>query len=161
LLTVSKRISERGYTLVEMLVAMFVLAVVGATGLLALTGATNARMQSNTRTTAVSLADSAIETIKGSATPYQIAQDISGNPLPFVDYTGSLPEIPSGYQFCTLNNAGNRVNDKVYGIPWDITTNQPAYGAANPEDPGIQKVTIIVMFNSRETYRLADFKVDR
>jgi prepilin-type N-terminal cleavage/methylation domain-containing protein len=31
LLTVSKNISERGYTMVEMLVAMFVLAVVGAT----------------------------------------------------------------------------------------------------------------------------------
>jgi hypothetical protein len=147
--------------MVEVLVAIFVMAVVGATALLALTGATNARMQSNTRTTAVSLADSGIETIKGITTPYQIAQDVNGNPLPFVDYTSYLPEIPSGYQICTLNNAGNRVSDKVYGVPWNITLNQAAYSTANPVDPGIQKVTLIVLFNGKEIYRLADFKGHR
>lgn len=150
-----------------MLVAVFILAVVGTAGILALTGATNSRMQSDVRTTAVSLADTVMENIKGDSTTYQFALDQNGNPLPFVDYTSSpgLPAMPTGYQVSTVDNNGALVPGKIYGIPWNLEpTPTQYYNQPIPTsyiDSGVQKVTIIISFNNREIFRLADFKVHR
>lgn len=149
--------SESGSTLVEMLVAIFILSVVGGAALLALTGASDARMMSDVRTTAVSLADTNMENIKGDATPYKNA---TGS---FADYTNALTfpaglsQGANGYRVFTLDNTGNPVSDCVYGIPWNISTKQAVTGA----DPGIQKVTIIVEYNGNNIFQLSDFKVNR
>jgi hypothetical protein len=112
----------------------------------------------------VSLADTAMETIKGAATPYVFAPT-NTNPTG-ADYTANLPSIPANYHLCTLNNTNAIVVDRVYGLPWHLSTgtgdpNVLVYGSANPADPGIQKVTIIVRYYSQEIFRLTDFKVNR
>jgi prepilin-type N-terminal cleavage/methylation domain-containing protein len=153
-----------GFTLVEVLVGLAVLSVVGVAAFSALVGSTKARAQSDVRTTAVSLADTAMETIKGAATPYVFAPT-NTNPTG-ADYTANLPSIPANYHLCTLNNTNAIVVDRVYGLPWHLSTgtgdpNVLVYGSANPADPGIQKVTIIVRYYSQEIFRLTDFKVNR
>ena len=144
---------KNGFTLIEVLVSVFILALVGTIGILALTAAINSRMQSDVRTTAVSLADKIMETAKGDSTSYQS----NSNPA---DYSSAIPagfnaNYP-GYQVYTLDNSGSQAADKVYGLPWNLTSNLP-----DTVDSGIQKVTIIIKYNNQETFRLADFKVDR
>ncbi|GEM_PF-1089296 len=158
---------QHGFTLVEVLVAVFMLAVVGTIGLLALAAATQSRVQSDMRTTAVSLANSIMETVKGNATEYQIVGDTDADKM--AEYSSVLTSIsiPDGYQIYSDNKTGGAEAGKIYGLPWNIkptptsSYNKPVYNQTNPTDPGIQKVTVIVQYNNEEIFRLADFKVDR
>jgi prepilin-type N-terminal cleavage/methylation domain-containing protein len=157
---------ENGFTLVEVLVGLMILAIVGTAGLVALTGATKARFQADVRTTAVSLADTILESVKGNSTEYIFA-DVNSNYI--ADYSVVLDSIskPSNYQIHTLDNTGASFNGKIYGLPWNIKPsptsdyNKPVYNLSNKTDPGIQKVTIIVLFENKEIFRLVDFKVHR
>jgi prepilin-type N-terminal cleavage/methylation domain-containing protein len=153
--------SMNGFTLVEVLIAVAILAVVGVGSLTALTTATKTRAQANVRTTAVTVAETTMETIKNQSLPYKFAP----NSLTGADYTDAWLDIkgnyPANFLLFTLDNAGTQVADKVYGLPWDLNNNRIIYGETNPADPGIQKVTVIIQFNGKEIYRLADFKVRR
>jgi prepilin-type N-terminal cleavage/methylation domain-containing protein len=157
---------HRGFTLIEVLVGIAIVATVGTSGLIGLMGATRARFHSDVRTTAVSLADTLIENVKGYSTTYLFATPASNY---VADYSAILAavSVPAGYTIRTLDNAGSQVNGKIYGLPWNIKPSptsdydQPVYNLANKTDPGIQKVTIIVFFDNQEIFRLADFKVHR
>lgn len=153
--------SMSGFTLIEVLISVAILAIVGVAVLTALTGATKARFQTDVRTTAVSLADTTMETIKGASTTYIFANTslVPDGAL----YT--LPAgvtIPNNFSVYSLKNSGTQgAINNIYGLPWDLNTNALISSGTNPADPGIQKVTIIIQFNGKEIYRLIDFKVNR
>jgi prepilin-type N-terminal cleavage/methylation domain-containing protein len=153
--------SMQGFTLVEILVGLAILAIVAVGALAAVTAATKARAQSDFRTTAVTIAETTVEAIKNPSLEYEFApSSVTG-----ADYTDAWLAIkgnfPANFLLLTLDNAGNQVADKVYGLPWNLDENTPVYGGPNPADPGIQKVTVIIQFEGKEIYRLADFKVNR
>jgi prepilin-type N-terminal cleavage/methylation domain-containing protein len=149
---------ESGFTLVEVIAAVFILAVVGSIGVVSLTTATKSRVQTDVRTTAVSLTDTIMENVKVNAglTKYQFA---SGS---YARYSVLKSSLPADYQVWTLDSNATPRNDSdtlnyyVYGLPCNVTT-----GQADSTDAGIQKVTIIIQYNNQEIYRLADFKVNR
>jgi prepilin-type N-terminal cleavage/methylation domain-containing protein len=152
------RRAESGFTLVEVIAAVFILAVVGTIGVLSLSAATKSRAQTDVRTTAVSLTDTIMENVKVNSglTKYQSA---SGS---YARYSVLKSTIPSTYQVWTLDDSGvpkydsDALNYYIYGIPCNVAT-----GQAESTDSGIQKVTIIILYNNQEIYRLADFKVNR
>ncbi len=151
-----------GYTLVEVLIAVAIIAALGVAVLTALTTATKARAQADVRTTAVTIAVTTIEAVKNQSYPYKWAP----GSLTGADYTDAWVDMiknnyPDNFLLFTLDNDGNQVADKVYGLPWNLDDNVPVYGGTNPADPGIQKVTVIIQYNGEEIYRLADFKVYR
>jgi prepilin-type N-terminal cleavage/methylation domain-containing protein len=165
--------SQKGFTLIEVLIGVTLLTIITAAGFVTLASAMNAQAVSNKRTTAVSLANTVMENAKGTATKYQFAMDTGGNLLPYFDYAAYayanpgtnvldevLSSIPSNYMVAALDDQGNIVNDKVYGIPWNIEVT-PDIPQTSGVDAGIQKITIIIFFNNQEVYRLADFKTNR
>jgi len=153
--------SKSGFTLVEVLVGTAILALVGVGMLTALTTATKARFQADVRTTSVTIAETTIEAVKNQNLEYIFAP----NTLSGADYTDVWLAIkdnyPANFEICTLDNNSTEVANKIYGLPWDLDTNTLVYGGPNPSDPGIQKITIIVKFDGKEIFRLADFKVNR
>jgi prepilin-type N-terminal cleavage/methylation domain-containing protein len=152
-----------GFTLIEVLVAVAIISIVAVGALTALTAATKARFQADVRTTAVTIAETTIEAIKNQTFTYKFAPGI----LTGADYSTvllDLPPIPPNFRIYTLSNENHGttlVADKMYGLPWDLATNTLIYDGNNPADPGIQKVTVIVQYDGKEIYRLADFKVLR
>ncbi len=152
---------QEGFSLIEAVIGMLVLAIVALALLMALNTAIRARNQANVRTTAESLAYSQVEKIK--AGPYEPAQGTSGN------YTATITGISASYRLSTLDADGALVENAIYGIPWDVSSDQK-WTQTMPADPGIQKVTVIVESNNqlvspdgryREIFRLIDFKVNR
>lgn len=162
---------QQGFSLVEVIIGIVLLSIISVAAFESISTAVNGGTVSNKRTTAVSLANTIMENAKGPANTYQFGMDTSGNPLPLVDYTSSLSTVlsslPAGYQVNTLDNQGNMVANAIYGVPWDIKEtpaqyyNQPQINQSNTFDSGIQKITVIIVFNGKEVFRLADFKVNR
>ena len=167
---------ERGFSLIEVTLGMLVMLVLTVAFFRALDTAILARHQANVRTTATSLADGQIERIK--AGPYSVAHDGIGS------YLFELSSIPSGFQLATLADPYDEDSAAVvtytdpdtgieygviYGIPWDIDNDAPWTQATPIEDPGIQRIAVVVESNNfpksggtfREVFRLADFVVNR
>jgi prepilin-type N-terminal cleavage/methylation domain-containing protein len=148
----------KGYSLVEVLVALAILSIIGIMVPKVLQIVTVARVEINVRTTAENLATSQMEKIKASS--YIAAQN------GIADYSSTIQGVPSGYRFYTLDANNNIVSGKIYGLPWDISNNVLWPGTPQA-DPGVQKVTIIVESNAelnsqgvyKEIFQLTDFKV--
>jgi prepilin-type N-terminal cleavage/methylation domain-containing protein len=151
--------SEKGFTLIEILIAMVILSLVGVVLLLSLQTVTRVRVQVATRTTAEGLATSQMETIK-AAVFIKSEGGIAVYPL-------GQPEIdamPSGFRYKTANsdNSVAPVENIIYGIPWNITTDN-----SSVTDTDIQKITVIVESNNeltnpagwKQIYKLIGFKV--
>jgi prepilin-type N-terminal cleavage/methylation domain-containing protein len=143
--------NQCGFSFIEVLVALAIIGLTGMVFLVALQTATKVTGESNVRTTAKNLAVSQMDTIK-AAVYIPAPSGIVAN------YSFSSP--PAGFQVYTLDRNNSQVSNTIYGIPWDITSNA-VYTNANPADPGIQKMTIIIKHKNKEVFRLIDFKVDR
>lgn len=138
--------TEKGFTFIEVLVALVVLSVTVLAFMAGLQTATEARALAQTWTTAESLASSMIESVK--ADPYVAAS--SGSVASY-----SVIDAPSNFTIATLNRNNNQMDGIVYGIPWNTVTNAPYTGT----DPDIQSITVIILFGGKEVFRLKDFKV--
>jgi prepilin-type N-terminal cleavage/methylation domain-containing protein len=137
---------EKGFTLVEVLIALVIFSITVVAFTFALQTTTHARALVQIRTTAMSLASSAIETVK--AEPYVTAP--SGGVA-----TYSVASAPSNYSIATLDRTNAQVDGVVYGIPWNVVTNTPLTGG----DGKIQKITVIVKYAGNEVVRLKDYTV--
>jgi prepilin-type N-terminal cleavage/methylation domain-containing protein len=143
---------QRGFTLLETLIAVMIMSIVAAAAFGAIGVATKARLEADVRTTARSIGVSQMEAVQAGSYKNAPSAGVS-------DY--GLPVLPAGYSLFSLGRDGvTLLADKIYGVPWDITTNT-VYIIPSPVDPGIQKITLIVEFNGNEIIRLTDFKVNR
>ncbi len=125
--------SERGFTLIEVVIAMLLLGIIGVALLSGLAGASKALVITDERATAESLARSQMEYVKNQA------YDSTNNPPQY----SLLSSIPSDYIIATTPERLDPVGD----------------GTAN--DDGIQKITVTVSHNGKEILTLEDYKVDR
>ncbi|MBM3155619.1 MAG: hypothetical protein FJ008_09900 [Chloroflexi bacterium] len=129
--------SQAGLSLVEVLVALGILAAVGATFMIGLTVSSRASMVSQERVSAESLAKSQMERIKG----WQY--DDANNPPQYGDAKLPTEDIPDGYDLI------------IYAERLDPQED----GTGN--DDGIQKVTVTVTLNGEAVVTLENYKVNR
>jgi len=127
------RKGERGFTLLEVLVALGILAAVAVAFLMSMTTSSKAVMISQESVAAESLAKSQMEVIKN----WQY--DDTNNPPYYED--AKLTDIPDGYD---INIAAVRLDPKE-----DTTAN----------DDGLQEITVTVTRDAEATYTLIGHKV--
>lgn len=130
--------SEKGMSLIEVLIALAILGLVAAAFLSGLTTASKALIIADERTTAESLARTQMESVKQQ--PYEFADDYNPEDLGSGEVTyEKIDEIPDGYSIWSVNRAGDTVEDIIYGVPWDSQANQPS-----TTDVGLQKIRLVV-----------------
>lgn len=141
--------NEQGFSLIEVLLSLAIIGLTASVFLFAIQTSSKATLISDVRVDAKNLAISQMDTIK--AEEYV--------PAPSGGVAAYSFNSPSGnFQVCTLDRANNQISNQIYGIPWDITTDSAHIGS---DDPGIQKITVIIKSASEEVFRLVGFKVDR
>jgi prepilin-type N-terminal cleavage/methylation domain-containing protein len=150
--------NEKGFTLIETIIALALLGVVAVAFLGALVTASNAFTITDEHATAESLARSQIEYLKNQpykeATPYDPGTPGSGEVI-YEKITG----IPDDYIICSFNRDGYIVNNIVYGIPWDSQNGQPL--GVGIHDGGLQKVKLVIKHGDKQEFILEDYKVNR
>ena len=134
------KFKKNGFSLIEVLIAMFILTVVGIAFLITLQYALKANMLDDARSTAESLARSQLESIKKEA---------------YLDYskpTGDINRLKDAYDLVPFTGD--------YLITVKVEPNDPEGNVANVGietspgvwkwnfDRGIQKITIVVEFNT-------------
>ena len=139
--------SEKGISLIEVLIALGILGLVAAAFLSGLATTSKALIIANQRTTAESLVRSQMEYVKEQ--PYEWAED-DGEVIYFL-----ITGIPDGYTIWSFDRAGATVTD-IIGVPWDSENNQ-----AVTSDAGLQKIKLVIKHHDMEVLTLEDYKVDR
>lgn len=124
----------RGFTLVEVLVALGVFGIVAVTFATGLSGSLIATMVSQERVSADSLAKSQMEDIKNQ-------EYDDSNPPVYSELAAE--EVPEGYDIVIV---AERLDPK---------------GDGTGEDDGIQKITVIIEHNGEQVFQLEDFKLIR
>jgi len=125
--------SSRGFSLIEVSIAIALIGVLAVAIMGALSYASTVLIMTDRQATAESLAKSQMEFIKNQE--YDPA-DPGG--------VGNYDEIPSmsipaGYTIWSENRTGEDPN--VVGVPWNSGNSTPA-----PEDNGLQKITVVVKY---------------
>ncbi|MFC2026576.1 prepilin-type N-terminal cleavage/methylation domain-containing protein [Chloroflexota bacterium] len=154
--------SERGFGLIEVLMALALLGIIAVTFLAAINVASRAILIADERTTAENLAKSQMESIKGQN---YIEDETVGDEVyaiyDGIDTSVDYPSFNIG-SIITIDEVEVAMED-IIGIPWDSGD-----GEAASSDDGLQRVKLIVCNNgedgvSLEDYViiLEDFKVDR
>jgi prepilin-type N-terminal cleavage/methylation domain-containing protein len=129
------RNGERGLTLIEILVALGILAAVAVVFLIGMSTSSKAVMVSQESVTADSLAKSQMEYIKSQ--PYD--DDLNHNPP---QYT-KLTNIPAGYDITITAARLNPDND------------------ATDDDDGLQQITVTVTRDGETVLEVSGYKVNR
>ncbi|MGE0902820.1 MULTISPECIES: type IV pilus modification PilV family protein [Dehalococcoides] len=144
---------QKGFSLIEVLVALAILGLIGVAFLTALNTAVKAVSIANVRTTSESYAKSTMEHLK-SFSYQRVDEDGS-----VADYFFLSPS-DTAFTICTYNRDGNLVQNKIYGIPWDVVTNTQSI-----TDKGIQKITIVIQHNeggvNKIIFTLIDYVASR
>ena len=143
---------ERGFSLVEVLVGLSILAIVAAGFLMAIATAYKANIISNERTNADSLARTQMESIK--AADYELAT--AGGQEVYL----KIP-VPDGWEIWSVRIVDNEeVIDEdailIIAIPWDSQN-----GIPTPTDAGLQKIKLVIVHNGNEVLWLEEYKEDR
>ena len=125
--------SEKGFSLIETLVAVAIVAIVAVSFLSGLATSARATIVVDEQTTASSLARSQMEDIKSQT------YDGTNNPPVYSLISG----VPSSY---TVNIDADRLDPEGDGLG---------------DDDGIQKVVVTVERGGRTILTLEDYKVDR
>jgi prepilin-type N-terminal cleavage/methylation domain-containing protein len=127
---------ERGYSLLEVLIALAILGLISAAFLMALSAAPRALFIADQRATAETLALSQMEHAKNQ--PY--------DPTPPIAYS-LLPDIPAGFSIDVAGEHFDANRNGIVEVP----------GA----DAGIQKITVTVRHHGEVIFTLEGYKVDR
>ena len=131
---------ERGFTLIEILIALVVLAVIATAFLYALAASSKSASLSDERTSAESLARTELEYVKNSVyiiAPWQY--QLPGTP-PTWDLVHTLPTSPSDYSGYTV-----RVTSAL----------------VHATDDGLQLITVVVSHGGSTIYTLSSYKAQK
>jgi prepilin-type N-terminal cleavage/methylation domain-containing protein len=149
------RESSRGMTLIEVLVALALFAIIAIAFAGGLGTASKAVLTADIRTNAESLARTQMEDVKTQ--PYD--DDIPDGGV--ANYTKIADEdIREGYTIWSVNRDGDPDNgnhdDPIIAIPWDSGNN-----TAVNVDNGLQKITLVIRHEGKDIITLEGYKVDR
>ena len=138
-----------GFTLIEVLIALALFAIIAIVFAGGLATASRAVLTADVRTRAESLARTQMESIKNE----------QYSPAP-TEGVGNYTKInvPAGYSICSFNRTSPPANcgPRILAIPWDSGNN-----TAVPTDNGLQKITLVIMHDDRQVITLEGYKVDR
>jgi prepilin-type N-terminal cleavage/methylation domain-containing protein len=131
--------SSRGFTFIEVLLAIALVGVISVAFMSALSTATNVLITADERTTTESLARRQMEYVKNQG--YNPASVLNNyNPT-----YQKISDIPEGYYIWSLNSTGELVED-IVGIPWDSSEeNKPI-----DTDKGLQKIALVIKHKDKE-----------
>jgi len=128
--------SSRGFTLIEVLLAIALLGVIAIAFMSALSTASTVLIIADERTTAESLARRQMEYVKSQGyRPESVVTD------PIYQKIGGIPE---GYSIWSVNRDGEIV-EEIIGIPWDSENSKPV-----DTDKGLQKIALVLIHKDRE-----------
>jgi len=139
--------SSRGFTLIEVLVALALFAIIAIAFAGGLGTASRAVLIGDVRTNAESLARTQMEYVKS-----QDYYPADGGEATYEE----IAPIPPGYTIWSENRTPGQYVPSVLGIPWDSGNN-----TAINEDNGLQKITLVVRHEGRDIITLEGYKVDR
>ena len=131
--------SSRGFSLIEVLIALALVGIIAIAFLSGLSTASMALIIADERATAESLARSQLEFVKNQK--YEPAEP--GGVATYDEITG----IPDGYTIGSVNRGGNETVEDVLGIPWDSENNKPV-----DIDNGVQKVALVIKHHEKIIY---------
>ena len=150
--------NEKGFTLIEVMIAIALLGIIAVAFLGALATASRALVIADERATAESLARSQMEYVKNQDykdadiyNPYDPGPPPTGGEVTYAKITG----IPAGYTIWGVDRADATVTD-IIGVPWDSLNNQPV-----TTDVGLQRIKVIIQHHGKDVITLEDYKVDR
>ena len=140
--------NEKGFSLIEVVVALALLGMIGVAFLGALSTASKAIFIADEQATAESVARSQMEFVK--------KQDYIPAPDDGEATYQKITGIPVGYTIWSVNRAGDTVED-IIGVPWDSDNNQPV-----ATDAGLQRIKLIIKHHDKpEVIALEGYKVNR
>jgi prepilin-type N-terminal cleavage/methylation domain-containing protein len=147
--------SENGFTLIETIVALAIMAMIIVAFFIAMSTSGKALLIAQERTTAESIARSVMESVKqmeyysedGSYT-YVSEEDTS-------EYLIQHPQF-SIWSVSVWDENGNTFVEGVVAVNWDTDNNSPA-----ATDNGLQRIEVLIKNGDREVYTLEDYKADR
>ena len=142
--------NEQGYSLIEVLVSIGLIAIIAVAFTMALTVSSRSLLIADERNIAESLAKSQIEYIKNQE--YANANDYVNDEAVYLPIDTS--EYPS-FAVYSENRTGQVVST-IIGIPYDTGA-----GVLVADDDGIQRIKLIIMNNDNNILVIEDFKVDR
>jgi len=123
--------SSRGFTLLEILIAIALIGIVAVAILGALSTSSKVLIIADERTTAESLARRQIEYVKSQ--DYSTTESVLNEPV-YQEIGG----IPEGYSIWSVDYTGELVAN-IVGIAWDSQNNKPA-----DKDAGLQKIALVI-----------------
>jgi prepilin-type N-terminal cleavage/methylation domain-containing protein len=133
--------SEKGFSLVEVIIAIALIGIIAVAFLGALATGSRAIFIADERATAESLARTQMEYVKNQDYVYAADYD------PGVPGSGEViyekideSEIPEGYTIMSIDRDGDAV-ENIIGVPWDP---DPQINQALSVDAGLQKITVLV-----------------
>ena len=147
--------NSRGFTLIEVLIALAILGIVAVAFLSALTTASTALILADERTTAESLTRTQLEYVKSqpynSTAPDPTYEKIRGEVIPNGYVIRGLGEV--GYtDYPPINYSGE--TDGIFGVAWNS-----ANCTAAAVDTGLQIVTVIIYREGRRVLTTTAYKV--
>jgi prepilin-type N-terminal cleavage/methylation domain-containing protein len=135
---------SRGFTLIEVVIAIALIGIIGAAILSALSTASLALIIADRRATAESIARTQMEYVRDQ--DYKKANNFDE-----VIYD-PIADIPDGYAIWSVNRADETVDD-VIGVPWNSGNNTAA-----DVDAGLQRIKLVIKVDGEEIVILEDYK---
>jgi prepilin-type N-terminal cleavage/methylation domain-containing protein len=145
--------STRGFTLIEVVIAIAILGTIAITFLGALSTSSLALITADQRATAESLARSQMEYVKNQQ--YKSNNSTWGGQVPYDSI--SVPGVTgAGLYSIWSYNRTNAIVPGVVGVPWDSNTTQPYQ--LSTADNGIQRIKLVIKYGNDTIITLEGYK---